>query len=203
MGRAHVALDLLLRNERGYGVYYDDLHRAGADKRFRDLESLLSGVRLRNEKLVDIYAERLCVHGIECVLRVDERSLSAELLNLGNRMKCDRCFTARLGSVYLDYSPAGKSSDAERHVKRKRSGRDRADVHLRLLAHFHYCAVTEAFFDFRYCGVKRLLFFLRRRIRLKCGVLLLRRLFHTKAYPFKAIIRLFYFINYIIYPLPS
>ena len=66
-------------------------------KRFRDLESLLSGVRLRNKKLVDIYAERLCVHGIECVLRVDERSLSAELLNLGNRMKCDRCFTADSG----------------------------------------------------------------------------------------------------------
>ena len=90
MGRAHIPLYLLLRDQRSHGVYYYDVYGLGINQRLRYLERLLAAVRLRDYQLVYIDAQLLGVHRVERVLRVDERRLAALLLDLRNDVQGDR-----------------------------------------------------------------------------------------------------------------
>ena len=74
---AHFAVDLGTGSHSCDRVENDNVDSARADKSFGDLESLFTAVRLRYEKVIDIYAESLSVYGVESVLNVDERRLAA------------------------------------------------------------------------------------------------------------------------------
>ena len=55
---AHLALDLRARHERRDGVDDDEIDRAGAHEDLDDVERLLARVRLRDEELVRLDADR-------------------------------------------------------------------------------------------------------------------------------------------------
>ena len=108
-----------------------------APERLRDVEALLTGVRLRNQQAVDVNAERLGVDRVERVLRVDECRRAAELLRLCYAVQRDRGLTGGLRSINLDDTAARQAADAEREVEADRAGRDVLDRHAGVFAEAH------------------------------------------------------------------
>src|SRR5690606_21200892 len=94
---------------------------AGADQDVRNLERLLSGVRLRHDEVVGVHAELLRILGVERVLSVDEGSGSTSLLRVGDSVQRDSGLTGGFGSVDLDNATAGKPADAKSDVQRDRA----------------------------------------------------------------------------------
>ena len=159
MRRAHLAVYLLLRNERRNRVDDNEVDRARAHKRLGYLERLLAAVGLRNKQVLDLYAEILGVDGVERMLRVDECSGSAVLLYLGGDMQRKRRFTRRFGTVYLDDSAARQTADSERKVESERACRDRRHIDGGVLAELDYRARAELLGYLRYRSVKRFFLF--------------------------------------------
>ena len=89
MGRRHIALDLLLCDERRDRVDNDYVNSTGSYKRLGNIERLLAARRLRNEKPVYIDAERLRVYRVESVLDVDISRLAAGLLGFRDDVQRD------------------------------------------------------------------------------------------------------------------
>jgi len=121
---------------------------ARTDQRVGDFERLLAVVGLRDEQVVDVHAEFLCVETVERMLGVDEGCDAARLLRLGDRMDRQRRLARRFGAVDLDDTPFGIAAHAERHVERDRPrGNDR---HVDDLAavHAHDRPFAEILFDF-------------------------------------------------------
>ena len=84
---AHLAFDLGARHERRDRIDDQHVDRAGADERIGDLERLLAGIGLRDQKVVDIDAELAGIDRIERVLGVDEGANAALFLRLGDACK--------------------------------------------------------------------------------------------------------------------
>ena len=121
VGVAHLALDLGLRHERRHRVDGDDVERARADQELGDLERLLTGVRLRDEQVVDVDADPSRVLRVHRVLGVDEGADPAAALRLGDHVVDERRLARGLGAEDLDHAAARQAADAERHVERERS----------------------------------------------------------------------------------
>ena len=155
---AHLALDLRARNQCGNRVDDDQIDRTRAHQLLGDLQSLIAGVRLRDQQAVHIDAERLGIGRVERVLRVDIGDLAAHRLRLCHRVQCERRLTGGLRSVDLDNSSARQAADSERHIQTDRTGRDDADVHRALLSHAHDGVFAELLFNLRQSDLQRLLF---------------------------------------------
>ena len=154
---AHLAFDLGLRHQRRDRVDHDDVDAARAHEHVGDLEPLLAGVRLRDQKLADVDAELACVDRVERVLGVDVRGSAARLLDLRDDLQAQRRLARRLRTVDLDHAPARQAADAERDVETERAGGDDLQVVLDLrLAHFHDRALAELLLDLRKGGGERL-----------------------------------------------
>ena len=158
MRRAHLAVYFLLRNERRDRVDNNKVDRTGANKRLGYLERLLSAVRLRNKQILNLYAEILGINRVERMLCVDKCGSAALFLNLCGDMQCERRFTGRLGTVYLDDSALRQTADSERKVESQRAGRDRRHVDGGILAELDYRACAELLGYLRYRSVKRFFF---------------------------------------------
>ncbi len=77
---AHFALDFGLGDQRGDGIDDDTSMAPHCTSVSRDFQRLLAGVRLRNQKVVDVHAEFAGVGGVESMFGVDEGGDSARLL---------------------------------------------------------------------------------------------------------------------------
>src|SRR5690625_2400162 len=111
---AHVALDLGLRNERRHGVDNDHIERAATYEHVADIERLPTGIRLRDEKLLEIDTELSCIRRIEGMLGVDKRSCPAEPLCLCDDVSGERCLTRRLRAVNFDNAATWHATYAQR-----------------------------------------------------------------------------------------
>ena len=116
---------------------------SGAHERLGDVKSVLAAIGLRNEQIVDVHAQCARVNGVESVLGVDERSLSAALLYLCDDVERDGGLTRGFGTVYFDYSSARETADAESKVQPQRSGMNSLHRHVRILSEAHYGARAE------------------------------------------------------------
>ena len=74
-GIAHFAFDFGARCQRGNRVDNHDVDRARAYERLRNVQTLLTGVRLGDQQAVNVNAECLGVNRVERVLGVDKRSV--------------------------------------------------------------------------------------------------------------------------------
>ena len=147
MDVAHVALELGARHQRRHRVDHDDVEGAGADQHVGDLERLLPRVRLRDEQLVNVDADRPGVDRVEGVLGVDERRHSPVALCLGDNVQGQRRLSARLRPVYLNDPTPGHATDAESEVEGQRPGGDGVDLTDLLVAQFHDGALAELTLD--------------------------------------------------------
>ena len=100
---------------------------------------------------------RLRVLRVHRVLGVDEGADAAAALRLGDHVVDERRLARRLRAEDLDDAAARQAADAEREVERERAGRDRADRHLRLVAHLHDRALAELPLDLPEGDVESLL----------------------------------------------
>ena len=144
---AHLALDLGLRRQGRDRVDRDDVERAGAHEQLGDLERLLAGVGLRDEQVVDVDADLARVLRVHRVLGVDEGADAAAALGLGDHVVDERRLARALRPEDLDDAAARQPADAEGDVEHERPRRDRADLHLGLVAHLHDRALSELSLD--------------------------------------------------------
>ena len=157
MDVAHLALELGARHQGGDAVDHQNLDGARAHQGVGDLEGLLAGVGLRDQKLLQIDAQLVRIGRIQGVLGVDEGAGTARLLGLGHHVERERRLARAFGPVDLDDAPARQPADAERDVERDRTGGDRIDVDSDLaLAEAHDRALAERAFDLAEGGVERL-----------------------------------------------
>lgn len=159
---AHVAFDLGARHECGDRVDHHDIHGVRAHQRLTDFERLLAVVRLGDEQIIDIDAAARCVHRIERMLGVDERSDAAHLLRFGDDVLRQRRFPAGLGPVDFNNATARHAADAKRNVERNRSGGNDFDRQLGTgFAHPHDRTLAVLAVDLAHSRCQSL-FFLRR-----------------------------------------
>lgn len=151
---AHLALDLGLGRQRGYGVDHDDIDRARTDQMVGDLERLLAVIGLRNKQLIDVHAQFPGIRAVERMLGIDKGSDAARFLRLGDRMNRERRLARRLGTEYLDHPALGVASDAERLIDRNRSRRNNRNLVDLLAAHLHDRTLAEVLFDLVHYGAQ-------------------------------------------------
>ena len=87
MGISHLPVNLRFRNQCRNGVHNHDIHRSGAHHGFRNLQSLLSIIRLGNIKIINIYPNILSVNRIQSMFCVNKTRDSSPLLNLCYHMQ--------------------------------------------------------------------------------------------------------------------
>src|SRR5206468_12659624 len=89
---------------------------------------------------------RVC--GVECMLGVDERGHSAQLLRLGNHLQRQRRLARRLGAEDLDDASPRYAADAEREIDADGASRNRVDrLDGAFLTKAHDRTLTELLFD--------------------------------------------------------
>ena len=152
----HLALDLGARYQGGDGVDDDDVDGAGADQHVRDLQRLLTGIRLGHQEGVGVDAKLLGVVRVERVLRVDEGRDAAGLLRVGDGMQRQARLAAALRPVDLDDPAPGEAADPERYVQGDRTGGDDLDRGASFVTEPHDGATAELPFDLRERGLQRL-----------------------------------------------
>ena len=166
VGISHIAFDFRLRSKGGNGVHNDNVDRTGTHQTFGYFQSLLAGIRLRNPQFVDVDAQTLCVHRIEGMFGVDKSRNAAHLLRFGDRVKRQRRFSRRFGTVHFNNTPFGIAAYAQRFVQQNRSARNNVDSGgICSRPQLHQRALPELFFDLKPGRFERLQFSLRIRRR--------------------------------------
>jgi hypothetical protein len=125
-------------------------------RKFHDLQRLLAVVGLRHQQRVGVHPERPRVHGIERVLRVDERGGAARPLRLRDDRQGQRGLAARLGAVDLGDASARNAAHAERHVEAEAARADGQDIELGFRAELHDGALAELLLDLTHRGFEGL-----------------------------------------------
>ena len=117
MAVAHFAFKLRLRHQGGDGIDNQHVNRARTHQSVGDLQSLLAGVRLRDQQLVDIDAEFAGVAGVEGVLGVDEGAGAAGFLGLGDHMQREGGFPRTFRSVNFNNPAAWQAADTKANIQ--------------------------------------------------------------------------------------
>ena len=129
---------------------FDHQHvdRAGANQRIGDFQRLLAGVRLRDQKFVDIHAKLAGIDWIERVLGVDEGADAAFFLGFGNGVQRKRGLAGRFRPVDFHHPAARQTADAKRDVEPERARGNGLDIHgLIVFAKLHHRALAELTLD--------------------------------------------------------
>ena len=154
---AHLALDLGARRQRGDRIDHQNVDGAGAHQRVADLESLLAGVGLRDQQVLQVDPQLAGIDRVQRMLGVDEGADAALALRLGHRMERQRGLAGALRTVDLDDAAARQAADAERDVQAQGAGGHGGDLHhLLVLPEPHDRALAEGALDLRKRGVERL-----------------------------------------------
>ena len=142
----HVAFDFRFRSQCSYRVNNDDVDSRRTNQLFRNLQRLLSVIRLRDIKIIDIYAQFRCVETVESMLGINESSNTAGLLCFSNGVDSQCCLTGRLRAIDFDDSTSRVTSNAKCHVQGNRACRDHFYLFNTIITHFHDRTFTEALF---------------------------------------------------------
>ena len=155
---AHLTLDLRPGHQRRHGVHHDHVDGAGADQGLGDLQRLLAGVRLGDQHILHVNAQRLGIGGVQSVLRVHKGYLAAHFLGLGQHVQCQRGLTGGLRSVDLHNTAPGQAADTQRQIQRQGAGGDGLHVHRALRAVAHDRPLAVHLLDLLHGRLQRLLF---------------------------------------------
>ena len=154
---AHLALDLGPRRQRRHRIDDEDVDGAGTNQRVGDLERLLAGVGLGDQKVVERDPELPGIARVKRVLGVDETTNAAVLLGLGDGVERERRLARGFRPVDFDDPATRQAADTEGNVEAERPGRHGGDLDGRLvLAHAHDRAFAEGALDLAERRVQRL-----------------------------------------------
>src|SRR5262245_11421105 len=144
---AHLALELRARNQSRDRVHDADVQCAGSNQDLEDLESLLAGVGLRDEEVVDVDAQLPGILRIHGVLGVDERRDAAAALRLGHGVQSQRRLAGRLRPEDLDDAPTREAPDPEGPVDGQGARGDGGDLDRFAAPELHDGALSELLLD--------------------------------------------------------
>ena len=113
---AHFAFKFRLRNQRSDRVDHDQVNGVRRDDCGRDFERLLSGIGLRDEKIIDVYTQRGSVFRVRGVFRIDKRRVAAGFLRFGDDMQRECRLAGGLRPIDLNYASPRQTADSERVV---------------------------------------------------------------------------------------
>ncbi len=154
MGVAHVAFDLRPRCESRDRVNDHNVDGTRANQHVDDLERLLTGVGLANQKVIHIHTNGACIDRVHRVFGVDVGADTAVALGFGHHVHCEGGLTRGLGTVHLNDASPRQTADSEGHVEGQGSRGDGLNGEVRSLAHAHDRAFAELLFDLAERGVK-------------------------------------------------
>ena len=117
MGIAHIAVQFCLRCQRCYRVDDYDIHCAGTYHRFRDLQPLLTVIRLVDIQVVHIHTDICRIDRIQCMLSVDKTGNAAPLLYLCDHMQGNRSLTGRFRTIDLDHTSLGNAAQTKSDIQ--------------------------------------------------------------------------------------
>ena len=161
MAVAHFALDLSPRHHGGNRVHHDGIDGTGAHQCFADLHGLLAGVRLADQQIVDVHAQRFGIGGVQCVLHVNEGHFAALLLGFGQNVQSQRGLTAGFRAVHLNDAAAGHTAHAQSQIQTQTAGGNGIHLHGGVITQLHHGTLAELLFDLGQRSGQRILFGLR------------------------------------------
>ena len=147
MAVAHLALDLGTGNHSGHRVHHNGVDGTGAHQCLTDLHGLLAGIRLTDQQLVDVHAQRLGIGRVQCVLDIDKGHFAALFLGFGQDMEGQRGLTTGFRSKHLDNTAAGHTAHAQRQVQAQAARGDGIHLHGGVVAQLHDGALAKLLFD--------------------------------------------------------
>ncbi|MNE28238.1 hypothetical protein D3C80_1216740 [compost metagenome] len=146
MGIPHIAFNLRLRHQCRHGVNDNNVYCTAAHKCFSDLQRLFSCIRLGQQKFINVDAKRVGIFRVERMFRIDEGSLSANLLYFSDSMQGNRCFTGRFRSIYFYNTSFWKSANTQGNIKCQGSAWYNFHFHVIGFTQFHDRTFTKLFF---------------------------------------------------------
>ena len=148
MGITHLTLQFGPWHQRRDGVDDKNIDGTGPHKRVGNLKRLFTGVRLRDQQLVNINAKLAGIGRVERVFSIDEGTVATVLLRLGNSVQRQRCLARGFRAVDLDDPAFRKPADTKANVQTERAGRDGLNIHDRFaLPELHHRALAERLLD--------------------------------------------------------
>ena len=82
MAIAHIAFYFRSRHQRRHGIHNNHIYRIGPHQHIADFQRLLSGIRLRNQHIVNIDTQLLGIDGVQSVFGIDKGTSQTLLLSL-------------------------------------------------------------------------------------------------------------------------
>ena len=147
MGVPHLPLDLSLGNQGRHGVDDDDVQTARTHEHVSDLQGLFTGVRLGDQKIVDVDAQSLGINRVKGVLGIDEGGIAAGPLRTGHSVQGNSGLSGGLRPVDLDDATSRKPSDPQGHIKSNRARGDDGHRRTGIVPQTHDGALTEVLVD--------------------------------------------------------
>src|SRR6266540_4304906 len=113
---ANFTFQLCSGDQRCHRINDNYVEGIGAHQRLANPKRFLSRARLRDEQIIKIDTESLCVGRIERVLDIDKRRQATAFLCLRDHSKSERCLPRRLRTKHFDDSAAWESAHSERPI---------------------------------------------------------------------------------------
>ena len=132
---------------------------ARAHQRIGDFQSLLAGVRLRDQEIFKIDAELAGIDRIQRMFGIDEGADATLLLGFGNGLQRQCRLAGAFRSIDFDHAPLGQSTDSQRDIEAERSRRNGFDFDNAVFStELHDRSLAERAFDLGECRFKCLAF---------------------------------------------
>ena len=144
---AHLAFQLGTRYQGGNRINHQHINRPGTHQRIGNFQCLFTGIRLGNQKLIQINAQFTCIGRVEGVFGIHKGTISALCLRFGYGMERQRCFARRFRPVNFDNPPFWKAANTKSDIQPERAGGNRLDIdHTIALTQLHDRAFAKGFF---------------------------------------------------------
>ena len=154
---AHVALKFGLWRQGGDRIHDHHADGTGTDKRIHDLQRLLARVGLRNQQLIQVDAQLLCILRVQSMFGIHKSADATLFLFFRDRVQRQRRLAGRFRTVNLDHPALWQTTDPQRNIQPQRSCRCRLDIgHLVITAELHDGALAELPLDLRQRAFQRL-----------------------------------------------
>src|SRR5437899_4026793 len=154
---ADLALELRSGDQRRHRIKHNYVESIGAHQRLANPERFLPRARLRDEQVIKVDTEPLCVRRVERMLDIDKCRKSTALLCLGDHSKSERCLSGRLRAKHFDNSAAWKSADPQRAIDQNVARRNNIDVDDLLITQSHDCPIAVILSDLLNCQIEILI----------------------------------------------
>ena len=138
MGVSHVPFKLRLGNQRRHRIDHNQVETPRSNEGLGDLQGLLSGVRLGNEKVFGLDPKLSGIAQVESVLGINKGCHAILFVDFGNGVKGQGGLARGLGTIDFDDPSLGIASDSQGDIQGQGARRNDGGLDDRgILPHSH------------------------------------------------------------------